>query len=56
MKPAYWIGIMALIGAIVGYAVFRWTGWTSPTTGVVVGILIGTILYVMLRDRLKTRS
>ncbi len=50
-KPAYWIGIMAVIGGIVGYAVLRWTGWLDVTIGVVVGALIGTIIYANLNKK-----
>jgi len=45
MKPTYWIGILALVGGIIGYAVFRSTGWAGAGLGVVVGILVGTLLY-----------
>jgi uncharacterized membrane protein (UPF0136 family) len=47
MKPAYWIAILALVGGIVGYAVFRSTGWLGTGMGVVLGILVGTLLYSM---------
>jgi hypothetical protein len=45
MKPAYWIGILALIGGIIGYAIFRSTGWLGTGTGIILGILIGAIIY-----------
>lgn len=45
MKPGYWIGILALVGAVIGYAVFRTTGWLGTATGVVLGILVGAVLY-----------
>jgi uncharacterized membrane protein (UPF0136 family) len=45
MKPIYWIPLLALVGGIIGYAVFRTTGWLGATTGVVVGALIGALLY-----------
>lgn len=47
MKPAYWIGILALIGGIVGYLISRSTGWLGTGIGIVIGILAGTIIYVM---------
>ena len=45
MKPGYWVGVLALAGAVVGYAVFRWTGWLGTTTGGVVGFVIGLAVY-----------
>jgi len=48
MKPAYWIGILALVGGIVGCVLSRSTGWVGIGTGIVIGILAGTVLYVML--------
>ena len=27
MKPGYWIGVMAVLGAILGHAISAWTGW-----------------------------
>ncbi len=45
MKPVYWIGILALAGGVVGYAVSQATGWLGTGLGVVLGILVGTILY-----------
>ncbi len=38
--------LLALLGGIVGYAVFRTTGWLGATIGVVVGVLIGALLYL----------
>jgi len=32
-------------GQAVGYVIFRTTGWLGTTIGVVVGILIGALLY-----------
>ena len=54
MKPGYWIGIMALIGAILGYAVFRLTGWLDAWIGGVIGIVVGLAIYSALKDRLKS--
>ncbi len=45
MKPVYWIPLLALLGDIIGYAVLRTTGWLGATTGAVVGVLIGALLY-----------
>ena len=47
MKPAYWIGILALVGAVIGYAVFRSSGWLGAGLGAVIGILVGAIIYTM---------
>lgn len=51
MKPEFWIGILALAGGLVGYALFRWAGWPGTATGVALGILVGTVLYVRLREK-----
>ncbi len=53
MKPAYWIGIMAVVGAVVGYATFKLTGWPGSGLGTVIGILIGVVIYVALRNKQK---
>ena len=45
MKPGYWIGILALAGAILGYALSRGTGWLDAGIGCAVGSLIGTLAY-----------
>jgi uncharacterized membrane protein (UPF0136 family) len=45
MKPAYWIGILALVGGILGYALLKWTTWFDVTIGVVVGALVGALVY-----------
>jgi len=50
MKPAYWIGILAILGAILGYAVNFLAGWADSAIGAVVGILAGTILYANLNE------
>ncbi len=51
MNPAYWIGILALAGAILGYAIFRTTGWFGAGIGTVVGLLIGAIVYNYLKRK-----
>ncbi len=53
MKPAYWIGILALFGGIVGYGLFRFTGWVGTGTGVVVGILAGVVVYAIKTRKAK---
>jgi len=45
MKPAYWIGILALLGAITGFAVQKFVGWYGTVPGTVIGILAGVIVY-----------
>jgi hypothetical protein len=45
MEPVYWIPALALLGGILGYFIFRTTGWLGTTVGVVVGALIGALLY-----------
>jgi len=47
MKPILWIPLLALIGGLLGYFIFRTTGWLSTTIGVIVGVLIGAIIYSM---------
>jgi uncharacterized membrane protein YeaQ/YmgE (transglycosylase-associated protein family) len=54
MKPIFWIPIFAIVGGVIGYAISRSTGWFSTTIGVVIGALIGTIIYSML-TRKKNR-
>lgn len=56
MKPEYWIGIMALIGAILGYAVFKLTGWLDSGIGTAVGILIGVMIYTSLKDKQQSKK
>lgn len=51
MKPAYWIGILAIVGGILGYAVSKATTWFGAGIGVVVGILIGALVYLALANR-----
>ncbi len=45
MKPVYWIPFLALLGGVLGYAVFRATGWLGATASVIAGVLIGALLY-----------
>lgn len=52
MKPGYWIAISALLGGIVGYAVYRITGWLDANIGIAVGIIVGALVYsVLLRKK-----
>ena len=51
MRPAYWIGALALLGGIVGSVALRWGGWIDVTTGVVVGALIGALVYRLTSGR-----
>jgi len=53
MKPAYWIGIMAIVGGLIGYAVSASTGWYGAGIGTILGILVGSLIYGQLRDRQK---
>jgi hypothetical protein len=54
MKPGYWIGSMALVGAILGYAVFSLTGWLDAGVGTVVGIVVGLLGYTALKGKLTS--
>ena len=47
MKPAYWIALLALAGGIIGYAIFRSTGWLGTGIGIILGIILGAIIYSM---------
>lgn len=51
MKPAYWIGILALAGGILGYATAFVADWSGATIGVVVGALIGALASNMMSKR-----
>jgi uncharacterized membrane protein (UPF0136 family) len=53
MKPAYRIGIMAVVGGLIGYALSASTGWYGAGIGTAIGILIGGLIYVQLRDSQK---
>lgn len=47
MKPGYWIAIMAILGALTGYAVSSATGWLGTGIGAVLGILVGALIYLL---------
>ncbi len=51
MKPQIWIGLVALIGAVLGYTLFKLIGWMDSTIGAVIGILVGVLLYGLLKKK-----
>jgi MFS superfamily sulfate permease-like transporter len=51
MRSAYWIGLLALLGGLLGLVVSRGTGWFDVTIGVVVGILIGAVVFARARPK-----
>ena len=53
MKPAYWIGILALVGGIIGYALFRSSGPLGSGLGAIIGVLIGAIIYDLQTRKAK---
>lgn len=53
MKPAYWIGVLALVGGVIGYAVFRSAGWLGTGIGVVLGILVGALIYALQTRKIQ---
>jgi len=55
MKPEYWIGIMAVVGAVIGYALFKGTGWLDAAIGAVVGILVGVVIYTLQKGTQKSQ-
>ena len=54
-NPAYWIGIVALVGGIIGYACDRRTGWFDSGLGTAIGILIGVFIYANFKDNQRNR-
>ena len=56
MKPAYWIGLLAVAGGIIGYAISRGTGWLDAGIGIVVGTLIGAMVFARANRRGSTPS
>ena len=52
MKPRYWIGIMALAGAIIGYAFTKITNGYDLGTflGTIIGTTIGTVIYSRIKE------
>jgi len=51
MKPGWWIGILALAGAVICAAVERFTGFLGVTLGLVAGMVIGLAVYWRLRGK-----
>ena len=47
------IGILALLGAIVGYAVFRSTGWLGTSAGLLAGLVVGLAIYAAQTRKAK---
>jgi len=41
---------MALIGAVIGYAIERLTGWLDTGIGTAIGIAIGVVIYERLTE------
>jgi hypothetical protein len=52
MKPAYWIGMMTLIGVVLAYIIYQVTGALDAGTGVMFGILLVALIYCNFSDRL----
>lgn len=59
MKPEYWIGIMALVGAILGTIIGLIfspdSGATFAGGGTIAGIATGTGVYAHLKQKEETR-
>lgn len=53
MKPGYWIGFLALLGAAVGYA---FSDWVGVVLGLVVGLIAGVIVFSMKTKKAKAAS
>lgn len=53
MRPAYWIGLLALLGAIPGYMVYQASGWLGAGIGAVVGVLVRTQIHRLLTGKPK---
>ena len=51
MRPAYWIGLLALAGGILGYAISQRGGWLDAGIGIVVGILVGALVFARSKSR-----
>jgi Co/Zn/Cd efflux system component len=51
MKPAYWIGIMAIVGALLALLLNRLLGWSwlDPVIGTVAGVIIGVIIFERMK-------
>ena len=57
MKPVFWIGILAIIGSLSGTALSIFIpaidGSTAATTGTIIGVVAGTLVYVTLGNKRK---
>jgi uncharacterized protein (DUF58 family) len=53
MKPAYWILILALFGAIVGAAMYSFAGWLGIVVGVILGVIAGLIIFAIKAPKTK---
>jgi hypothetical protein len=57
MKPAYWIGIMALVGSVVGTIIglifFPENSVSGATTGLIIGIATGTGIFATQQEQAK---
>jgi hypothetical protein len=51
VRPAYWIGALAILGGLLGLLVSRGLGWFDVTIGVVVGVLIGAVIFTRPRPK-----
>lgn len=51
VRPAYWIGALAILGGLLGLLVSRGLGWFDVTIGVVVGVLIGAVIFARPRPK-----
>jgi len=47
MKPVWWIPILTVLGGLIGFLLEVTTGWVNTTTGVIVGVLAGAIIYAL---------
>ncbi|MDD5012625.1 MAG: hypothetical protein PHQ66_03215 [Candidatus Nanoarchaeia archaeon] len=56
-NPAYWVGILALAGSLGGFGlslVFRnIDGTTASSTGTMIGITVGTVIFIALSSKKK---
>lgn len=55
MKPAYWIGILAILGGVIGVAMNRLTGWYGAVAGIVIGIVAGVIVFALITRKPSQR-
>lgn len=53
MKPGYWIGFLALLGAVIGYA---FSDWVGTGLGLVVGLIAGVVVYSIKTKKTKTET